>query len=195
VVTILSRELELGTVSNFFAHEGASKCLVISGDPGIGKTTLWETGLAQARAQGLQVLCAGTSEAEAGLSFAALADLVDGIASDVLETVPGPQRHALEVALRRAAPSGPGPDLFAISSGFLSALRALAQRDALVVAVDDVQWLDGPSATSLEFAARRLSYFTIKAVNRSGAGPASSEVSATPEPDAVPRVHGDLARG
>jgi hypothetical protein len=85
-----------------------------------------------------------------------LADLVDGIGSDVLRTVPGPQLHALEVALRRAAPAGPGPEPFAVSAGFLSALRVLSERQPLVVAIDDVQWLDDLSAGPLQFAARRL---------------------------------------
>jgi DNA-binding CsgD family transcriptional regulator/tetratricopeptide (TPR) repeat protein len=156
-MTVLSRELELGAISNFFANGARSLCLVISGDAGIGKTTLWESGLAQARSQGLQVLYARGSEAEAALSFAALADLVEGIGPDVLQGIPSPQRHALEVAIRWATPHGPGADLLAVSSGFLSALRALAQHEALVVAIDDVHWLDGASAAALEFAARRLS--------------------------------------
>lgn len=140
-----------------FFGSGGGACLVLSGSPGIGKTTLWEAGLDMARSQGYQVLSARTSEAETALSFAALADLVDGIGADVLGMVPGPQLHALEVALRRAEPAGMVPEAFAVSAGFLSALRALAQRQPLVVAVDDVQWLDDPSAGALQFAARRLS--------------------------------------
>ena len=38
----------------------------------------------------------------------------------------------------------------------LSTLRELARRGPVVVAVDDVQWLDPPSAATLEFARRRL---------------------------------------
>ena len=43
-----------------------------------------------------------------------------------------------------------------ISLALLSALRALAEREGLLVAVDDVQWLDGPSEEALAYAARRL---------------------------------------
>jgi DNA-binding CsgD family transcriptional regulator len=73
-----------------------------------------------------------------------------------LAAVPAPQLRALEVALLRAEPGGARAESGAIAFGFLNSLRALADHDALLVAVDDVQWLDSPSADALAFAARRL---------------------------------------
>jgi DNA-binding CsgD family transcriptional regulator len=96
------------------------------------------------------------SQAEAQLSFAGLADLVEGAGAGVLAMLPPPQRRALEVAVRRAEPEGPPPDLFAVAAGLLGALRVAAGAGPVLVAVDDLPWLDGASAGAVVFAARRL---------------------------------------
>ena len=116
--------------------------LVLTGGPGIGKTTLWEAGVAAARERGLRVLSARASGAEARLSFAALIDLLDGVGGEELAALPAPQLRALEVALLRTEATDVPPETGAIALGFLNALRALAARGPLLVAVDDVQWLD-----------------------------------------------------
>jgi len=91
------------------------------------------------------------------LSFASLADLVDGIDADVLAGLPAPQLNALEVALRRREPDDAALDPFAILAGFLGTLRALAESGPVLVAIDDIQWLDPSSSEAILFAARRLS--------------------------------------
>src|SRR4051812_47586588 len=95
---IVGRELELERVSGLEA--GA---LVLEGEPGIGKTTLWEAGIEDARSRGVRVLVARPNGAEAQLSFAALIDLCDGLDAGA---APAPQREALEVALLRRSPAG-----------------------------------------------------------------------------------------
>jgi DNA-binding CsgD family transcriptional regulator len=126
------------------------RALVLIGGAGIGKTTLWEAGVEAARAEGLTVLMARPTGAETQHSFAALTDLFDGVD---IAALPAPQRSALDVALLRAAPEPTPPSAHAIALGVLNALRA---GGPLVVAIDDVQWLDGPSAQALAFAVRRL---------------------------------------
>jgi DNA-binding NarL/FixJ family response regulator len=153
---VVGREQELAVLHAFLGADRPQRALVLTGGPGIGKTTLWETGLELARRQHLRVLSARPSDAEARLAFAALIDLFDGVATDELSGLPLPQRQALEVALLRAAPTGPAPGTHAIAVGFLNALRALAGRDSLLVAVDDIESLDAPSEAVLVFAARRL---------------------------------------
>jgi hypothetical protein len=152
---IVSRESDLLVLRRFLADTAPVTCLVLSGEVGIGKTTLWETGIKLAGAQEYLVLSARASEAEVSLSFASLADLVEGIDAEVLDRLPAPQLNALEVALRRRDPVDAPLDPFAISAGFLSALRALAERGPVLVAVDDVQWLDPSSSEAIQFAARR----------------------------------------
>ena len=51
---------------------------------------------------------------------------------------------------------GAPPEVHAIAIGFLNAVRALAAREPLLVAIDDVQWLDAASGDVLAFATRRL---------------------------------------
>jgi len=152
---LVGRELECATLRGFLERDAAVGALALIGGPGIGKTALWEAGIALGRERGWRVLSARPSGAEAQMSFAALIDLMDGVETGAL-AVPGPQLAALEVALLRAQPSGAPPSPHAIALGFLNAVRAVGRSERLVVAIDDVQWLDPPSADALVFAVRRL---------------------------------------
>ena len=147
--------------------------LVLSGGPGIGKSTLWEAGLETASEHGLHVLRARPSDAEAQLSFAALTDLLDGVDLAAVADIPAPQRRALEVALLRAEAEGAPPGERAIALGFLNVVRGLAERAPLLVAIDDVQWLDPASAAALAFAARRLGDRPVRFLLARRGGPPS----------------------
>jgi DNA-binding CsgD family transcriptional regulator len=129
--------------------------LVLEGASGIGKSTLWDRGVATAAERGWRVLTIRPAESEATLSFAGLADLFEG-ARDLFEFLPDPQRAALDVALLRADPVGPPPDPRAVFASALTLLREASIRDPVVIAVDDAQWLDVSTAAALEFAVRRL---------------------------------------
>ena len=153
---IVGRDTELEAVRGFVESEVAPRALVLAGGPGIGKTTLWEAGVAHARERGLRVLMARPSGAEAWLTFAALSDLCAGVDERELAALPAPQRAALEIALLRAERAPEPPDPRAIALGLLNLLRAVAADGPIVVAIDDVPWLDVQSAEALAFAARRL---------------------------------------
>jgi DNA-binding CsgD family transcriptional regulator len=130
--------------------------LVFVGEPGIGKTTLWRTTVELERSRGCHVLTAQPAEAEALLAFGVLADLVEPVFESVVPQLPEPQRHGLAVALLREAP-GPDPlDPRAVSTAMLSVLRLLAAKGPVLVAIDDLQWIDRASARVLEFVVRRL---------------------------------------
>jgi len=152
----VGREAELAVLHEFLERDGGARALVVTGDAGIGKTTLWETGVRSALERGFRVLRTRASSAEAQLAFTGLADLLDGIDSDELARIPAPQRHGLEVAVLRAEPGSAGPEASAIALGLLNAMRSVAGEQPLLVAVDDVPWLDAPSVDALAFAARRL---------------------------------------
>src|SRR5581483_3182008 len=111
------------------------RALVLEGEPGIGKSTLWDAGVQGAGARGIRVLSARASGAEAQLAFAALTDLLEEVGEDAFQPLPGPQRWALEVALLRVAPAGPPPDARAIALALLNLLRTLAARRPVLVAV------------------------------------------------------------
>ena len=143
-------------LDGFLDGASSGRSLVLTGGAGIGKTTLWEAGVHDAAERGLRVLSARASSAEAQLSFATLIDLCDGVDTGSLVGLAPVQRSALEVALLRAEPESVPPKPHVISLAFLNLLRALAADATLLVAVDDIQWLDGPSAEALTFVARRL---------------------------------------
>ena len=153
---IVGRETELAALHAFLASGEGPRALVLAGEPGIGKTTLWEAGVSAARGQGLRMLSARGSGAETRLSFAALIDLLDGVGGAELADLPRPQLHALDVALLRTeATAGSPPEAHAIAIGFLNALRALSAREPVLVAIDDSQWLDAASGACRATSARR----------------------------------------
>jgi AAA ATPase domain len=129
---------------------------VLSGPAGMGKTTVWRRGMELARADGALVLSCAPGSAEARFSYSGLFDLLAPVAPEHFERLPGVQRRALEVALLRGEAQEDAVDARAVGSGLLSLLRDLADRSALVLAVDDAQWLDSATAAVAAFALRRL---------------------------------------
>ena len=128
--------------------------LLIEGDAGIGKTTLWRAGVERARARGALVLACAPSFAESEIGLAALGDLLSGHES-AIEALPPPQRRALEAALLLRDPERP-PEGRALGLGLVGVLTRLSSETPVVLAVDDTQWLDAASRGVLTFAARRL---------------------------------------
>ena len=190
---LVGREAELARLDEFLDSERPSaRTLVLAGGPGFGKTSLWETGVESARRRGAVTLVARPSESETQLLFAALSDLLEPVDGAVFAALPAPQRLALEVATLRSSPSDRPPEARAIAAGFLGVLRELASREPLVVAVDDVQWLDAASAGALRFAQRRLDGEAIAFLltERTGAG------TVRPAGDGMERVEvGGLSMG
>ena len=154
---VIGRESELAILHSFLdSIPTGPSALVLSGDPGIGKTTVWREGLAGAQLRRYRTLSCSPVEAETRLSYAALGDLLESILEGALPTVPEPQRQALEVALLRIPRSGARADQRAVSLAVLGCLRSVASTSPVVVAVDDIQWMDIPSVRVLQFVVRRL---------------------------------------
>ena len=155
--TIFGRTDAVGMVERFLSErDRLPGALLIRGDAGIGKTTVWRAGLAAAQGEISTVLGASPTEAETKLAFAAVADLLEHELTGVLEELEPPQRRALRAALLLEDEPGAAPDERRVAAAFLAALRALAARGPLLVAIDDLQWLDPPSAGVIAFALRRL---------------------------------------
>ncbi|GGU92996.1 LuxR family transcriptional regulator [Actinomadura cremea] len=134
------------------ARDGRSGLLVLRGEAGIGKSALLE--YAADAADGMRVVRATGVEYESGMPYAGLHMLLgrhlDGVAG-----LPDAQAGALRAALGMGGDRGDG-DRFLVGLAVLTLLADLAEERPLVVLVDDVQWLDAPSAEALLFAARRL---------------------------------------
>lgn len=131
--------------------------LVVEGEPGIGKTTLWLAAVDQARERGFHVISARPAAAESRLAYASLADLLAGMDGVIWADLPVPQRLAVDRVLLRADSDGVATDQRAIGAAFLSIVENLADTAPLLLAIDDLQWLDPSSAHAIAFVARRFS--------------------------------------
>ena len=130
--------------------------LVVEGEAGIGKTTLWSETVDQAVERGFHVLSSCPAETESVYGYASLADLLTGVDAAVLDNLPPPQRVALDRFVLRAEPGDEGVDPRAIGAAFLTVIEEVAQTRPVLIAIDDLQWVDSPSAHAITFAARRV---------------------------------------
>jgi DNA-binding CsgD family transcriptional regulator len=179
---LIGRGAEVAEIGAFLAATaGAPAALVIVGDVGIGKTTVWKHAVRLA-ARTHRVLSCRPARAEAPLAFSALDDLFGGVLEEILPGLPQARRQALELALHGGPatpppggqhpggqhpggqhpggqhPGGqhPGLEPRVLARAVLDGLRILSSDAPVLLAVDDAQWLDGPSAGALEFCFRRL---------------------------------------
>src|SRR4051812_34477502 len=130
---------------------GQSRVLVVSGEPGVGKTALLHSAIESA--SGFRVAPAVGVESEMELAFAAVQQLCAPLL-DRLDRLPAPQQEALGVAFGQRA--GNAPDRFLVGLAVLSLFSEVAAEQPLACVVDDAQWLDLASAQALVFVARRL---------------------------------------
>src|SRR5271155_5140146 len=130
---------------------GASRVLVVRGEPGVGKSALLD--YLAGGAAGCRVVRAAGVESEMELAFAGLHQLLASVL-DRLEGLPGPQREALRTAVGPS--SGPASDRFLVGLAVLGLVSEVAGQRPLVCVVDDEQWLDRASVQALGFVARRL---------------------------------------
>lgn len=135
------------------ARVGDSRVLVLSGEPGIGKTALLAE--AETLAGEMRVLRAQGVESEQFVPFAGLLQLLRPVLP-LLETIPAPQSAALSSALLLGSSATAEPSRFAVGAATLSLLSRAAEDRPLAVLIDDAHLLDNSSAEALVFAARRL---------------------------------------
>lgn len=187
----MNRPDEARAVSEFLtAVSTKPAALVVEGEPGIGKTTVWFEAVDQALERGFHVLSACPAEAESVYGYASLADLLSGVDAAVFDDLPAPQRVALDGFLRRAEPDDQTVDQRAIGAAFLTVVETLAQTSPVLIAIDDLQWVDRSSTHAIAFAARRLTarvgvLGTARAELSRGGTPSWLQM---PEPDAVRRI-------
>jgi DNA-binding CsgD family transcriptional regulator len=140
----------LGDLSNGPAH------LVYEGPAGIGKSTVWAAALGLARNEVSAVLVTRPSTGDTAVPWAGLSDLLGSVGPDTLASLPEPQRRAIEIALSRREPEANPLDELSVRLGTLAILQALAGGGPLVLAIDDLQWLDSATSGVLAFALRRV---------------------------------------
>ena len=163
--------------------------LLIEGEAGIGKTTLWLAAVEQARARGFHVLSTRPAAAESVLAYTALADLLGEAGAPAWAGLPTPQLLAVDQVLLRAD-NDAVTDQRAVAAAFLSVVERLADKRPVLLAIDDLQWLDPSSKHVIAFAARRLSGRTgllASHLTAPGDGPGIGWLQ-LPRPEAVSRI-------
>jgi DNA-binding CsgD family transcriptional regulator len=169
----VGRDSEIASINAFLgAPRSGLGSVVIEGEVGVGKTTLWQEAVDAAHARSYRVLACRPAEAETGIAFAGLLDLLGPVADEAVAQLPRPQRDALDTALlRRSADVAIEPGAVAVA--VCGALSAVAQAGPVALAIDDLQWLDAPTSRALRFALRRLDVEPIVVVvtQRSGSAP------------------------
>lgn len=156
-VPIVGREKELAVVGRFLDElAGPPSSLVLEGVAGIGKTAIWTEAVAIARANGAAVRTCRCGQADAEWAFAGLGDLLEGLSDDVAAELPAVQRRALSAAMLQSEATAAALGERVVGMAVLGVLRTLTQSEPLLLAVDDIQWLDPSSRKVLSFALRRL---------------------------------------
>src|SRR5438093_1264081 len=129
VSEVVGREAELASLFDFTVEQADGlRAFVLAGEAGIGKSTLWSAGVDHARLQGLSVLSSRPAEAEHGLGYVGLADLLEGVVDDVLPDLLTPRRRALQVALLREEAAGDPVDRRTLAVAVRDALHLLSER-------------------------------------------------------------------
>src|SRR5688500_3979473 len=139
---VVSREAESQEIAEFLATaRSGPSALVVDGEAGIGKTTVWLAALQQARDLGFRVLSTRATSAESVLAYSSLAGLLEGLDDDVFAMLPPPQRVAIDRVLLRVNADGPVTDQRAVTAALLSVIERLAEARPVLVGIDDLQWL------------------------------------------------------
>jgi DNA-binding CsgD family transcriptional regulator len=151
---LTGRTRELGFLQGFARETAVSGgALILSGDPGMGKTALLDALAGSVLTSGMTVLRVAGLEFEGEVSFTGLHQALFPLLGD-LDELSVAHRDSLRVALGFG--TGPPPDRLLVSSATLVLLRQVATRVPLLLIVDDLPWIDRASAGVLSFVARRL---------------------------------------
>ncbi|WP_188113329.1 helix-turn-helix transcriptional regulator [Nocardioides humilatus] len=176
--TLVGRDAELASVLATAAAGEDGWTVAIGGVAGIGKSALWDA-VQEALPPPRWLLRTRSRAAETELAFAGLTDLLDPVPDEELAHLPEPQRDALAAATLRAG-SVPG-DRRAVGTALRTLLVRLAEQGPVVLALDDVQWLDPASREALEFALHRCRVGLLVAVRDPGATVPVAVAAAVPE--------------
>ena len=195
---LLEREVELDLLAGLIrdAGGGRGRILLFEAAAGLGKSALLEHGLSAAREAGLAVLRARGHQLERGFAW--------GVARSLFEaSLLGCRRSERDRLLDGpAAPARPvfgggdggaarlTPDAaFAITHALYWLALRLAEREPLLVVVDDAHWADDPSLRWLIYLCGRISEAPIGVLVAARSGERDSDLVDVLAVDPAARVH------
>jgi len=182
---LIGRDVELHVLGELIdSTSEAGAALVLLGEPGVGKSELVSAVADMGRSAGFQVLETTGVESETQLPFAGLHQLLRPL-HEYIQYLPARQRDALLAAFAEA--EGPTPEPFLVALATLNLLAEAAAPRPVLLAIDDVQWLDPASHDVVTFVARRAgpdAIVVVGAVRKPHAGPFVT--AGLPELDVAP---------
>ncbi|NUP50260.1 MAG: AAA family ATPase [Catenulispora sp.] len=137
-----------------FVTAGRGRALVLRGETGVGKTALLDHAAGLALGAGQRVIRATGIEAEAGLPYAGLHQLVHPLLADADRLDDG--SRAVFDAVFGYTEGGKPPSVMALGIAVLALLSQAAGPQPLLLVLDDGQWLDDASTDVCGFVGRRL---------------------------------------
>jgi DNA-binding SARP family transcriptional activator len=167
--TLVGREREFSALYDSWldVRRKAPRMVVLTGDPGVGKTTLTNAFVSSCQMDGAVVARAQAYDAERELPFAILGELVKQLASQ--RAIGGADPEALSELTRVTAeilrhfPGVPKPVEWSpeitplrLADAFLKTVTAAAEESPIVLVVDDIHAADNASTAILHVVARKL---------------------------------------
>jgi DNA-binding SARP family transcriptional activator len=153
---LVGRRRETAAIAALVATVAGSRsrhALLILGEPGIGKSRLLDQAADRAAAAGFLVLRSRSFEAE---SLRPYGPWIEALRSAPIAELPGLQRAELAPLLPELGPASPSTDQTRLFDAVAGALHTLAGEAPLLVAFDDLHWLDAASAGLLHYVFRSL---------------------------------------
>lgn len=177
---VLGRGDELSTLRRRLdeALRGRGGGLLLSGEPGIGKSTLLQAAVRQAADLGFGMLSTTGLDSESHLAYGGLQQMLDGLGPEIA-ALPIPRRRALHAAFGLLDEVVLEP--FFVRMAVLDLLTSGRRERPLLLAVEDVQWLDRETVEVLAFVSRRLGADPVLLLASARTGYTNALVEALPD--------------
>ncbi|MCW8383837.1 AAA family ATPase, partial [Streptomyces justiciae] len=157
---MIGREGERGRLSAFVTAT-EDQALVLKGETGVGKSALLDHVAEAATQSGHEVIRAAGVEAESGLPFAGLHQVLHTLLPAV-ERLDEVHRVVFGTAFGQSC--GRPPSVMALGIAVLDLLGQASAARPLLLVVDDGQWLDAASTEVVGFVGRRLAGGAVRLV-------------------------------
>ncbi|MEU1621212.1 AAA family ATPase [Streptomyces sp. NPDC005722] len=181
---VIGRDEELRKLRALLAETaaGSGTAFLIHGTAGVGKSALLRALGAEAAEGGFRILRTSGVETEQWLPFAALQLLLQPAVRGIEDLSPA-HRETLGRAFGSAETE---PQVFHVALAVLELLADSADRQPLLLLVDDLQWIDASTKDVLRFLARRTRDLPILIV---AAARVRTSDTFRPDPATPPDVH------
>ena len=162
-VDLLERDAELAALDALIvAAPSGGRLLAIEGPAGVGKTRLLAEARGRAQASGMRVLAARGSQLESGFSYGIVRQLFEPLLASAsvderTELLTGAAELATPIFDPAQLAAEPGEDSsLAMLHGLYWLTANLAERRAVLLAIDDLHWCDPSSLRWLAYLLPRL---------------------------------------